>query len=91
MMLFSNEEVLIFTDSSKEPVFQMSKMELSKSRFLTKLVNSLNFCDGCREPVTIFISGEEKQTVVSSLSQLSAKKSGLSIIVGNYNPKLLVI
>ena len=51
----------------------MSKIELSKSKFLTGLVSSLNFCDGCLQPVSIIIVGEEKQTVVASLSQLKAK------------------
>ena len=79
-MIFA-EEVLIYVDSVKGPVFQMSKIELSKSKFLAGLVTSLNFCDGCSQPVFIIITGEEKQTVVSSLSQLTAK-SGLSIITG---------
>ena len=60
-------EVLIYVDSVKEPVFQMSKIELSKSKFLTGLVSSLNFCDSCLQPVSIIIVGE------ASLSQLKAK------------------
>ena len=57
----------------------MSKIELSKSKLMAGLMTSVNFCDGCSQPVSIIITGEDKQTVVSSLSQLKAK-AGLSII-----------
>ena len=76
------EDVLVYVDSVKEPVIQMSKIELSKSKLMAGLMTSLNICDGCSQPVSIIITGEEKQTVVSSLSQIKAK-AGLSIITAS--------
>ena len=76
------KDVLIYSDTSKDPVLHISKIELSKSKLLKNLLSTLNFCDGCQEPTSIIIADEERQTVVSTFSHLSPK-TGLSIFQGN--------
>ena len=74
------KEVNIYVEGSDDPVFELSKLELAKSDFLRKLVSSLNICDGCSQPLSIIIVGEEKQTVVSTFGQLSAQETGLDSV-----------
>ena len=74
------KEVNIYVEGSDDPVFELSKIELAKSDLLRKLVSSLNLCDGCSQPLSITIAGEEKQTVVSTFGQLSPQKTGLDMV-----------
>ena len=69
-MLFP-KEVNIYVEGSGDPVLELSKIELAKSDLLRKLLLSLNICDGCSQPLSIIIAGEEKQTVVSTFAQMS--------------------
>ena len=74
------KEVNIYVDGSDDPVFDLSKIELAKSGQLRKLVSSLNICDGCSQPLSIIIAGEEKKTVVSTFGQLSSQETVLDMV-----------
>ena len=76
------KDVLIYSDTLKDPVLHISKVELSKSKFLKNLISNLNFCDGCPSEISIIIADEERQTVESTFSHISSK-TGLSIVQGN--------
>ena len=54
-------------------------MELSGSRLLGNLLRSLKLCDLCQCNISLIIDEEEKDTIVSTLSQLTVGK-GLTII-----------
>ena len=77
------KEVNIYVEGSDEPVFELSKIELAKSDLLRNFVSSLNLCDGCSQPVSIIIAGEEKQTVVLTFAQLSPQEIRLDKVSKN--------
>ena len=65
------KNVQVYVENSLAPVFEGTKMEMSKSPVLVDLMTSINVCDLCPEPITLIFADEEQQTVVSTLSQLS--------------------
>ena len=79
-------DVNIYCGQTKNPVFNISCLELTaKSPVIRKLLNSLNICDGCRDPVSIIFPDEDCATVVAVMSQMTHfKKGGLLIIEGKY-------
>ena len=82
-MIFS-KEVKIYTDTSKEPVLEISRIELAKSKLFAQLMGSINICDGCNESICMIIAGEEGQTLVATFNELYAKKKkGVFIIEGS--------
>ena len=72
------------------PILGISKLELLKSNLFRNLLGGLNICDGCQEPVSIIIDGEDKDTVVQTFAQLSAVKPGLTIIKGTTGKMIIL-
>ena len=69
------KNISIYSDTSKEPVLHISKIELSKSKLLQDLLSTLDICDGCQEPISIIIAEEEKETITAAFSHPPSKSS----------------
>ena len=67
----SQKDVKVFVDNCVDPVFEGTKLELSKSPVLADVMSSLNVCALCNESVCIIFAEEDWYTVVSTLDQLS--------------------
>ena len=74
-------DVNIYCGTDKDPVLSVSMIELIRSEMFLKLFQSLNICDGCRDPVSVIIAGELEDVFSAAFSKLS-RKSGVSIIQG---------
>lgn len=74
-------DVNVYCGTIKDPILSLSKIELIGGKVFHELFQSLNFCDGCRDPVSVIIDGEQEDVVSAAFSNLS-RKSGVSIIKG---------
>ena len=76
-----HNDVNIFYSGRKEPIMSVSRLELIRSDMFLKVFKSLNICDGCRDPISVIIEGEQEDVISAAFSKLS-RKSGVSIIQG---------
>ena len=74
--------VFIYSESWKEPVLEISLIELAKSHVINNVLKDFVICDICSEPIHIMITEETKETVIAVISDLYAEKRGFSIIEG---------
>lgn len=84
------KDVHIYVSSETKPVLMTSKLKLTESVVLKPLMQSLNICDGCQEPISIIIPDEDKNVVLAAFSKYF-KTSGVSIIQGMFTPILTVL
>ena len=75
-------EVNIYDSVGGRPCFKSSLLELTRSRLLTDVIRSLSLCDLCKDPVSIIIDEEEKDTIISTFIRLSIQKESVTIIRG---------
>lgn len=76
------KDVVIYSCMSKQPIVKANIIELIKSPYLSKILKSLNICDGCKEPVSIIIEGETEANIMAAFNQVT-RQTGLIIIQGN--------
>ena len=74
----------VYSGLTKEPVFSISIIEVAaKSPVIRNILNTLTFCDGCRDPISIIFPDDDSETVIQGMGQFAHfKKRGLSIIQG---------
>ena len=75
-VLRAHSDVHVFAGLSSQPSVTISRLELMvTSPMLSRLMSSLTFCDGCRDPVTFIIAEEEESVVTAAFTNKKAKKA----------------